>query len=61
LTVDHHRPHSPPKRVLVALCITEIASWGVLYYAFPVMLSAVAADTGWSTGTALSAYSAASG
>ncbi|MEV1294840.1 MFS transporter, partial [Pseudonocardia sp. NPDC049635] len=25
------------RRVLVVLCATEIVSWGVLYYAFPVL------------------------
>ncbi|MEV1296194.1 MFS transporter, partial [Pseudonocardia sp. NPDC049635] len=36
------------RRVLVVLCATEIVSWGVLYYAFPVLAPAIAADTGWS-------------
>ena len=36
------------RRVLVVLCVTEIVSWGVLYYAFPVLAPAIAADTGWS-------------
>jgi len=42
----------------VALCITEVVSWGVLYYAFPVALSAITADTGWSPGAASAAFSA---
>ncbi|WP_211229192.1 MFS transporter [Nakamurella lactea] len=50
-------PASELRRVLVALCITQITSWGVLYYAFPVMLTAVTSDTGWSNGTALGAFS----
>jgi predicted MFS family arabinose efflux permease len=45
------------RRALIALCITEITSWGVLYYAFPVMLSSLTADTGWSTATAMGAFS----
>lgn len=45
------------RRVLVALCITQITGWGVLYYAFPVMLTVVTTDTGWSNGTALGAFS----
>ncbi|MQA83808.1 MAG: MFS transporter [Streptosporangiales bacterium] len=45
------------RRALVALCVTEITSWGVLYYAFPVMLSSVTRDTGWSTATAMGAFS----
>lgn len=45
------------RRVLTALCITQLTGWGVLYYAYPVMLAAVAADTGWSTSTAFGAFS----
>lgn len=45
------------RRALIALCITEITSWGVLYYAFPVMISAVVDDTGWSTAAAMGAFS----
>jgi MFS family permease len=33
---------------LITLCITEVTSWGVLYYAFPVLAPAISADTGWS-------------
>lgn len=45
-------------RVLVVLCITEITSWGVLYYAFPVLAPSIAADTGWSISTVTLAFSA---
>jgi MFS family permease len=45
------------RRALIGLCVTEITSWGVLYYAFPVMLTRVADDTGWTTGAAMGAYS----
>ncbi|GAA4430103.1 MFS transporter [Actinokineospora soli] len=31
------------------LCATEITSWGVLYYAFPVLSGRITATTGWST------------
>ncbi|MGI5224456.1 MFS transporter [Actinoallomurus sp. CA-142502] len=48
----------PPRRVLIGLCATEITSWGVLYYAFPVTLSSLTRDTGWSTATAMAAFSA---
>jgi MFS family permease len=37
-----------PRRPLVTLCITEVTSWGVLYYAFPVLAPSISADTGWS-------------
>lgn len=39
--------HAGRRRVLVVLCITEITSWGVLYYAFPVLVPMISADTGW--------------
>ncbi|MBC8090677.1 MAG: MFS transporter, partial [Pseudonocardia sp.] len=45
------------RRVLVVLCVTEITSWGVLYYAFPVLAPSIAADTGWSIGTITAAFS----
>jgi MFS family permease len=45
------------RRVLAVLCVTEITSWGVLYYAFPVLAPAMAADTGWSIGTLTAAFS----
>ncbi|WP_243711439.1 MFS transporter [Actinomadura sp. KC216] len=44
---------------LAALCVTEITSWGVLYYAFPVLAPAITRDTGWSTGAITAAFSAA--
>ncbi|MDI5978202.1 MFS transporter [Amycolatopsis magusensis] len=36
------------RRVLATLCLTEITSWGVLYYAFPVLGPEIARSTGWS-------------
>jgi MFS family permease len=54
-------PAAPPARdrtrALAALCVTEVTSWGVLYYAFPVMLAALTRDTGWSTAQAIGAFS----
>ncbi|GAA0895579.1 MFS transporter [Pseudonocardia zijingensis] len=44
-------------RVLVVLCTTEIVSWGVLYYAFPVLAPSIAADTGWSISAITAAFS----
>ena len=29
---------SRPRAVLPALCATQITSWGIVYYAFPVLL-----------------------
>lgn len=41
----------------MALCLTEITSWGTLYYAFPVLLGPITADTGWSSTAAVGAFS----
>ncbi|MGK5555761.1 MFS transporter, partial [Actinomadura kijaniata] len=48
-----------PRGVLAALCVTEITSWGVLYYAFAVLAPAITADTGWSMPAVTAAFSAA--
>jgi MFS family permease len=45
------------RRVLAVLCGTEIVSWGVLYYAFPVLATSISADTGWSLATITAAFS----
>ncbi|MEU7788998.1 MFS transporter [Amycolatopsis sp. NPDC049159] len=45
--------------VLATLCVTEIVSWGVLFYAFPVLVPAIARDTGWSPAALTGALSAA--
>jgi MFS family permease len=37
------------RRVTATLCLTEVTSWGVLFYAFPVLQQDIAADTGWAT------------
>lgn len=47
------------RAVLVALCVTEITSWGILYYAFPVLAPAIKDDTGWSTSASTAAFSLA--
>lgn len=46
------------RRVLVILCITQITSWGILYYAFPVLASTISTRTGWSPSTVMAAFSA---
>ncbi|MFF3227060.1 MFS transporter [Nocardia suismassiliense] len=46
------------RRVLVVLCGTEITSWGILFYAFPVLLGDISADTGWSATVLMAAFSA---
>ncbi len=50
---------SRPRAVLPALCVTQITSWGVVYYAFPVLDPAITTDTGWSATATTAAFSAA--
>ena len=47
------------RRVLFALCLTEVTSYGILYYAFPVMATRISAGTGWSTISITAAFSGA--
>ncbi|AKS35911.1 MFS transporter [Mycolicibacterium goodii] len=44
--------------ILITLCVTEITSWGVLYYAFTVLSASISADTGWSAPAVTGAFSA---
>lgn len=53
------RDRSRPRAVLPALCATQITSWGIVYYAFPVLNPAITADTGWPAGATTAAFSAA--
>lgn len=46
------------RRVVWTLSITEITSWGVLYYAFAVMSSSIVKDTGWGQVPVMAAFSA---
>lgn len=46
-----------PRRVLVVLCATEITSWGVLFYAFPVLAAEIVTTTGWSMPAITAAFS----
>ncbi|MFF3215323.1 MFS transporter [Streptomyces sp. NPDC002886] len=50
---------SRPRAALPALCATQITSWGSVYYAFPVLLPRLTADTGWSANAATAAFSLA--
>ncbi|MFC9966392.1 MULTISPECIES: MFS transporter [Nocardia] len=45
------------RRVLITLCLTEITSWGILYYAFPVLSVSISADSGWSLPMITAAFS----
>ena len=44
-------------RALAALCVTEVVSWGALYYAFPVLLGPITVETGWSATATVGAFS----
>jgi MFS family permease len=59
--VDRHpRPDTGrPAGVLATLCVTQVVSWGVLYYAFPVLAPLITADTGWPASAVAAAFSAA--
>ncbi|QHY96846.1 Major Facilitator Superfamily protein [Streptomyces sp. S4.7] len=50
---------SRPRAVLPALCATQITSWGIIFYAFPVLNPAITADTGWPPGATTGAFSLA--
>ncbi|MGF0169085.1 MFS transporter [Streptomyces sp. Marseille-Q5077] len=50
---------SRPRAALLALCLTQITSWGIVYYAFPVLNTRITTDTGWSATATTGAFSAA--
>lgn len=45
------------RRVVVFLSLTVTASYGVLFFAFPVLLTAIVDDTGWSAPATVAAFS----
>ncbi|WP_432278111.1 MFS transporter [Nocardia carnea] len=45
------------RRVLVVLCLTQISSWGILYYAFPVLSVSITRESGWSAPVITAAFS----
>ncbi|XMN10780.1 MFS transporter [Streptomyces griseobrunneus] len=47
-----------PRAALPALCATQITSWGIVYYAFPVLNPQITTATGWPTGATTAAFSA---
>jgi MFS family permease len=47
------------RAVLPVLCATQITSWGIVYYAFPVLNLQITASTGWPAGSTTAAFSAA--
>lgn len=48
---------SRPRAALPALCATQIVSWGIVYYAFPVLNPQITHATGWPTGATTAAFS----
>ncbi|MEV5454838.1 MFS transporter [Streptomyces sp. NPDC052535] len=48
---------SRPRAALPALCLTQIVSWGIVYYAFPVLNPQITEATGWSAGATTAAFS----
>ncbi|CAL9341698.1 hypothetical protein SUDANB176_00284 [Streptomyces sp. enrichment culture] len=48
---------SRPRAALPALCATQIVSWGIVYYAFPVLNPRITAATGWPAGATTAAFS----
>ncbi|WP_314225744.1 MFS transporter [Streptomyces zaehneri] len=50
---------SRPRAALPALCATQITSWGIVYYAFPVLNPEITSRTGWSAGATTAAFSLA--
>lgn len=50
---------SRPRAALPALCLTQITSWGIVYYAFPVLNPQITAATGWPAGATTAAFSLA--
>lgn len=51
--------HRERRQVLWTLCLTEIVSWGVLYYPFAVLGAQIAKDTGWPLTTLTALFSCA--
>ncbi|WP_329160626.1 MFS transporter [Streptomyces anulatus] len=48
---------SRPRAALPALCATQIVSWGIVYYAFPVLNQQITHATGWPAGATTAAFS----
>jgi MFS family permease len=46
-TVVRPLDRAPLRRVVAVLCFTEIVSWGILFYAFPVLATTISDVEGW--------------
>lgn len=51
------RPGVSRRNVLIVLCLTEITSWGILFYAFPVLAGQISSTTGWTLPVVNGAFS----
>jgi hypothetical protein len=49
----------PLRRVVAVLCTTEIVSWGILFYAFPVLSTTIQDTEGWSLTWLVACFTAA--
>jgi MFS family permease len=49
-------PGSHHRGLVAGLAVTETVSWGILYYAFPVLLPTMERDLGWSRTTLIGAF-----
>ena len=49
----------PLRTVVTVLCVTEIVSWGILFYAFPVMSTTIRDTEGWSLTWLVACFTAA--
>jgi predicted MFS family arabinose efflux permease len=47
------------RRVTVVLCASQITTWGVLFYAFPVLATRIAEEEGWSITTMMAGFTGA--
>ena len=59
VTIDRGLTRAALRRVTAALCATEIVSWGILYYAFPVLAPSISDDTGWPSTAVVAAFTVA--
>lgn len=52
-------PDRALRRVTLVLCVSQITTWGVLFYAFPVLVTPIAEEEGWSLTTMMAGFTAA--